>query len=94
MKNQLLATGGDEEQKDKALFLSWADECKKCVGNADQHETKMKVLLAKIVNVDSVSKDTEKRKKLEAEVKSANNTMEHMYEGIQLSLKRFKDFLH
>ena len=93
-KNQLLAKAGDQDQKDRQSFQNWADECKKCVDNADQHETKMEVLIAKIDNTESVGKDTEMYEKLKTEVQAAHSTMEYMYEGIQLSLKRFKKFLN
>lgn len=93
-KNQLLAKAGDQDQKDRQSFQNWANECKKCVDNADQHETAMEVLIAKIEGADSVGKDTDMYDKLKNEVQAAYNTHEHMFEGIQLSVKRFKKFLN
>ena len=90
----MLAKAGDAEQKDRQSFQNWADECKKCVDNADTHDTNMEVLIAKIENAESVGKDAGVYEKLVAEVRAACSTTEHMYEGIQLSVKRFKKFLN
>eukprot|EP00959_Pyramimonas_sp_CCMP1952_P311970 6529040-Pyramimonas_sp.AAC.1 len=56
---QLLAKAADQDQSDRAQHENWANECKKCVANADEHETKMETLLAKMDNAAPVGKDPE-----------------------------------
>ena len=91
--NQLLAKGADQDQSDRKESENWAKDCKKCVENAPEHETKMEILSATIESAAPVGKDTEMYVKLKGEACAAHITMEHMYEGIQLTLKRVKRFL-
>ena len=90
----MLARAEDADQRDRQSFQNWADECKHCVDNADKHETKMEVLIAKIEGTACVGKDTDMYEKLKTEVQAAYSTHEHMYEGIRLTVKRFKKFLN
>eukprot|EP00959_Pyramimonas_sp_CCMP1952_P213656 4470309-Pyramimonas_sp.AAC.1 len=76
-KAQLLAKAADQDQSDRAQCENWANECKKCVDNADEHETNMEILLAKIDNAAPASKDPEMHGKLKDEAFAAHSTMEH-----------------
>ena len=47
-----------------------------------------------VEHTNSIGNDTVMHHKLKTEVQAAYNTNEYMYEGIQLSVKRFKKFLN
>eukprot|EP00959_Pyramimonas_sp_CCMP1952_P414924 8693682-Pyramimonas_sp.AAC.1 len=80
-KAQLLATAADQDQSDRAQYENWANGCKKCVDNADEHETKMEIPPAKIDNTAPVGKDPDMHVKVKDEAFAAHSTMEHMYDG-------------
>ena len=92
-KNQLLAKAAMDDTKDKKSFENWSKECKTCVEMADEHETKMEMLIAKVEASDSVGKDKKVYENLLVEVQAARSAMDRAHEGIQLRVKRFKKFL-
>ena len=60
---------------------------------ADEHETKMEVLLAKVGGMEPVGKDPVVYEKLATETTAALTTSEHMLEGLGQALPRFRKFL-
>ena len=93
IKNQLLAKAEDPGEQDQKAFQGWAEECKVSLEKADEHETKMQVLLTKVDRTENVGKDLVVYERLLSETTAGEATTNHMLEGIGYPLGRFKKFL-
>ena len=93
IKNQLLAKAEDTSELDQKAFQGWAEECKVSLLKADDHETKMQVLLTKVDGTEEVGKDLAVYERLLKECTDGEATTGHMLDGVGLALNRFKKFL-
>ena len=78
---------------DKKAFQGWAEECKVSLEKADEHETKMQVLLTKVDRTEHVGKDLVVYERLLKECTDGEATTGHRLDGVGLALHRFKKFL-
>ena len=78
---------------DQKAFQGWAEECKVSLEKADEHETKMQVLLTKVDRTENVGKDLVVYERLLKECTDGEATTGHMLDGVGLALNRFKKFL-
>ena len=93
VKNQLLAKAQDANETDQKAYQGWAAECKESLDKADDHETRMEVLLAKVGGTEPVGKDPVVYERLLAETTAGFTTNEHMLEGLGMALSHCKNFL-
>ena len=93
IKNQLLAKAEDPGEQDQKAFQGWAEECKVSLEKADEHETKMQVLLTKVDRTEPVGKDLVVYERLLKECTDGEATTGHMLDGVGLAMNRFKKFL-
>ena len=93
VKNQLLAKAEDTGELDQKAFQGWAEECMVSLLKADEHETKMQVLLTKVDRTEEVGKDLAVYERLLKECTDGEATTGHLLEGVGHALTRFKKFL-
>ena len=93
IKNQLLAKAEDTGELDQKAFQGWAEECKVSLEKADEHETKMQVLLTKVDRTENVGKDLVVYERLLKECTDGEVKTDHMLDGVGIALKRFTKFL-